>query len=328
MRRREFSTLLGAAVTASTVWPFAARAQQKATPVIGYLGVGAPGTSASNVAALRQGLSETGYVEGQNLTIEYRWAEGRYDRLPAFAADLVGRKVDVIVAGAPPAAHAAKNATSTIPIVFTSGDAVGDGLAASLARPGGNLTGVSFLTVDLHPKRFELLSELVPQARVIALLVNPNVPATERVTPAVQEAARPNGVQLLILKASTESEIDAAFAALVQRQAGALVSSSNPFFYYRREQIVALAARHAVPAIYEVREYATAGGLISYGPSFRAAFRQVGIYTGKILKGANPADLPVVQPTTFELVVNLKTAKALGLTIPPSILSRADEVIE
>jgi len=328
MRRREFSTLLGGAATASTVWPFASRAQQKATPVIGYLGVGAPGTSASNVAALRQGLSETGYVEGQNLTIEYRWAEGRYDRLPAFAADLVGRKVDVIVAGAPPAAHAAKNATSTIPIVFTSGDAVGDGLAASLARPGGNLTGVSFLTVDLHPKRFELLSELVPQARVIALLVNPNVPATERVTPAVQEAARPNGVQLLILKASTESEIDAAFAALVQRQAGALVSSSNPFFYYRREQIVALAARHAVPAIYEVREYATAGGLISYGPSFRAAFRQVGIYTGKILKGANPADLPVVQPTTFELVVNLKTAKALGLTIPPSILSRADEVIE
>jgi putative ABC transport system substrate-binding protein len=325
MRRRDFITVVAGAAAG---WPFAARAQQKATPVIGYLGVGAPGTSASNVAALRQGLSETGYVEGQNLTIEYRWAEGRYDRLPAFAADLVGRKVDVIVAGAPPAAHAAKNATSTIPIVFTSGDAVGDGLAASLARPGGNLTGVSFLTVDLHPKRFELLSELVPQARVIALLVNPNVPATERVTPAVQEAARPNGVQLLILKASTESEIDAAFAALVQRQAGALVSSSNPFFYYRREQIVALAARHAVPAIYEVREYATAGGLISYGPSFRAAFRQVGIYTGKILKGANPADLPVVQPTTFELVVNLKTAKALGLTIPPSILSRADEVIE
>jgi putative ABC transport system substrate-binding protein len=325
MRRRDFITVVAGAAAG---WPFAARAQQKATPVIGYLGVGAPGTSASNVAALRQGLSETGYVEGQNLTIEYRWAEGRYDRLPALAADLVGRKVDVIVAGAPPAAHAAKNATSTIPIVFTSGDAVGDGLAASLARPGGNLTGVSFLTVDLHPKRFELLSELVPQARVIALLVNPNVPATERVTPAVQEAARPNGVQLLILKASTESEIDAAFAALVQRQAGALVSSSNPFFYYRREQIVALAARHAVPAIYEVREYATAGGLISYGPSFRAAFRQVGIYTGKILKGANPADLPVVQPTTFELVVNLKTAKALGLTIPPSILSRADEVIE
>jgi putative ABC transport system substrate-binding protein len=327
MRRRDFGNLLGG-MAAFTTWSPPLNAQQKATPVIGYLGVGAPGTSASNVAALRQGLSETGYVEGQNLTIEYRWAEGRYDRLPAFAADLVGRKVDVIVAGAPPAAHAAKNATSTIPIVFTSGDAVGDGLAASLARPGGNLTGVSFLTVDLHPKRFELLSELVPQARVIALLVNPNVPATERVTPAVQEAARPNGVQLLILKASTESEIDAAFAALVQRQAGALVSSSNPFFYYRREQIVALAARHAVPAIYEVREYATAGGLISYGPSFRAAFRQVGIYTGKILKGANPADLPVVQPTTFELVVNLKTAKALGLTIPPSILSRADEVIE
>jgi putative ABC transport system substrate-binding protein len=325
MRRRDFITVVAGAAAG---WPFPLSAQQKAMPVIGYLGTATLSLFAPSVDAFRQGLSETGYVEGQNLTIEYRWAEGRLDRLSALVADLVGRKVDVIVAGAPPAAHAAKNATSTIPIVFTSGDAVGDGLAASLARPGGNLTGVSFLTVDLHPKRFELLSELVPQARVIALLVNPNVPATERVTPAVQEAARPNGVQLLILKASTESEIDAAFAALVQRQAGALVSSSNPFFYYRREQIVALAARHAVPAIYEVREYATAGGLISYGPSFRAAFRQVGIYTGKILKGANPADLPVVQPTTFELVVNLKTAKALGLTIPPSILSRADEVIE
>jgi putative ABC transport system substrate-binding protein len=325
MRRRDFITVVAGAAAG---WPFAARAQQKATPVIGYLGVGAPGTSASNVAALRQGLSETGYVEGQNLTIEYRWAEGRYDRLPAFAADLVGRKVDVIVAGAPPAAHAAKNATSTIPIVFTSGDAVGDGLAASLARPGGNLTGVSFLTVDLHPKRFELLSELVPQARVIALLVNPNVPATERVTPAVQEAARPNGVQLLILKASTESEIDAAFAALVQRQAGALVVSSDAFFYSRREQLVALAARHAVPAIYGFREFAAVGGLIGYAASLKAVCRQLGIYAGRILKSEKLADLPVQQPTTFELVVNLKTAEALGLTVPPAILARADEVIE
>ena len=223
------------------------------------------------MAAFRQGLSETGYVEGQNLTIEYRWAEGRFDRLPALAADLVGRKVDVIVAGADPAAHAAKNATSTIPIVFIAGDdPVGQGLVASLARPGGNLTGVSFLIAELNPKRFELLSELVPQAKVIALLVNPNIPATERVMRAVQEAAQAKGVQLHILKASTESEIDAAFASLVQRQAGALVVSSDPFFYSRREQIVALAARHAVPAIYEFREFATAGGLISYGTSLTA----------------------------------------------------------
>jgi putative ABC transport system substrate-binding protein len=329
MRRREFSTLLGGAATASTVSLSRLSAQQKATPVIGFLGNSTPGSTAPSVAALRQGLSETDYVEGQNLTREYVWAEGRYDRLPALAADLVGRKVDVIVASADPAAHAAKNATSTIPIVFISGsDPVGQGLVASLARPGGNLTGVSFLTAELHPKRFELLSELVPQAKVIALLVDPNMSSTERVIRDVQEAARPNGVQLHILKASTESEIDAAFASLVQRQAGALVVSENPFFYYRREQIVALAARRTVPAIYEFRQFATAGGLISYGASITAIYRQVGIYTGRILKGAKPADLPVVQPTTFELVVNLKTAKALGLTIPPSILSRADEVIE
>jgi putative ABC transport system substrate-binding protein len=329
MRRREFSTLLGAAATASTVWLSPLSAQQKATPVIGYLGIATPSVAAPNVAALRQGLSETGYVEGQNLTIEYCWAEGRYDRLPALAANLVGRKVDVIVADGPPAAHAAKNATSTIPIVFVSGrDPVGQGLVASLARPGGNVTGVSILTAELNPKRFELLSELVPRAKAIALLENPNNPSTERVMLAVQEAAQAKGVQLHILKASTESEIEAAFAALVQRQAGALVVSADAFFYSRREQFVALAARHAVPAVYEWREYATVGGLISYGPSLTAAVRQVGIYAGRILKGAKPADLPVVQPTTFELVINLKTAKALGLTIPPSILSRADEVIE
>ena len=282
------------------------------------------------MAAFRQGLSETGYVEGQNVAIEYRWAEGRYDRLPALAADLVGRKVDVIVtSGGDPAALAAKNATSTIPIVFTvGGDPVAAGLVASLARPGGNLTGVSILAVELMPKRLELLSELVPQARVIALLVNPNNPNAERIMRDVQEAARAKGVQLHILKAGTESEIDAAFASLVQLQAGALVVGADPFFNSRREQLVALAARHAVPAIYEWREFAAAGGLISYGASLTAAYRQVGIYAGKILKGAKPADLPVQQPTTFELVVNLKTAKALGLTVPPSILARADEVIE
>jgi putative ABC transport system substrate-binding protein len=329
MRRRDFGSLLGG-MAAFTTWSSPLSAQQMATPVIGYLGIGTFDTGARSAAAVRQGLSETGYVEGQNVAIEYRWAEGSYDRLPALAADLVGRKVDVIVAiGGAPVARAAKNATSTIPIVFDTGlDPVAAGLVASLARPGGNLTGVSFLAAEVHPKRFELLSELVPQANVIALLVDPNVPATERMIRDVQEAAQAKGVQLHILKASTESEIDAAFASLVQRQAGALLVASVPFFYYRREQIVALAARHGVPAIYEWREYATAGGLISYGASNTVVFRQVGIYAGKILKGAKPADLPVVQPTTLELVINMKTAKALGLTIPPSILSRADEVIE
>jgi putative tryptophan/tyrosine transport system substrate-binding protein len=328
MRRREFGTLLGRAATASTVWPFAARAQQKATPVIGYLYGGVAGYSSPDVAAFRRGLDETGYVEGQNVAIEYRWAEGRHDRLPALAADLVGRKVDVIAAiGVPLVAHAAKDATSTIPIVFVSGgDPVGQGLVASLARPGGNLTGIGILVAELNPKRFELLSELVPQAKAIAMLVP--TPTTEPLIRTVQEAARPKGVQFHILKASSESEIDAAFAALVQRPADALLVFSDPFFFNRRAQIVALAARHAVPAIYEFREYATAGGLISYGASLSAASRQGGTYAGKILKGAKPADLPVLQPTTFELVINLKTAKALGLTIPPSILSRADEVIE
>ena len=330
MRRREFNTLLGGAATASTVWPSTLSAQQKATPVIGFLGIGTALTRTPGVdAALRQVLSETGYIEGQNLAIEYRWAEGRLDRLPALAAELVGRKVDVIVAGGDPAAHAAKNATSTIPIVFIAGDdAVGQGLVASFARPGGNLTGVSFLASVMHAKRFELLSELVPQAKVIALLVNRTIPTTERLIRTVQEAARPTGVQFDILKASTESEIDVAFATLVQQPADALLVFPDPFFTSRREQLVALAARHAVPAIYEFRQFATAGGLISYGASLTAIYRQVGIYVGRILKGAKPADLPVVQPTTFELVINLKTAKALGLAIPPSILARADEVIE
>jgi putative tryptophan/tyrosine transport system substrate-binding protein len=323
--RRKLLLLLGGAMTA----PRTVRAQQKATAVIGLLG--SIGPIAPQVAAFRQGLSEAGYIEGQNLAIEYRWAEGHYDRLPALAADLVSRKVDLIVAtGGDVSALAAKSATSTIPIVFTAigRDPVGLGLIASLARPGGNVTGFSGLTIELNPKRVELLSELVPQARVIALLVNPNNPTTERVVRDVQEAAGAKGAQLQVLKAGSESEIDAAFASLVQLHAAALVVAGDSFFTSRRDQLTALAARHAVSAIYNSREFAVAGGLISYGTSLTGIWRQTGIYAGRILKGEKPADLPVQQPTTFELVVNLNTAKALGLTVPPSILARADEVIE
>jgi putative ABC transport system substrate-binding protein len=327
LRRRDFIILLAGAMGG---WPSAARAQQKAMPVIGFLAAGgAPDPSSPGPTAFRQGLSETGYVEGQNVAIEYRGAEGRYDRLPALAADLVGRKVDLIVASADTGIAAAKGATSTIPIVFFGGgDLVAAGLVASLARPGGNLTGVSSMNVELMPKRLELLSELVPQARVIALLVYPNNPSAEGIIGEMQEATRAKTVQLLVLKAGTESEIDAAFVTLVQRQAGGLAIGADPFFFTRREQLVALAARHAVPAIYDVREFAAAGGLASYGASLTAANPQLGIYAGRILRGAKPADLPVQQPTTFDLVVNLKTANALGLTVPPSILVRADEVIE
>jgi ABC-type uncharacterized transport system substrate-binding protein len=324
MKRRELILLLGGVMTSAR----ALRAQQKPMPVIGYLGLGSPDTSAPFVAAIRQGLSETGYVEGQNLAMEYRWAEGRYDRLPALAADLVGRNIDVIVTSGG-GIQAAKSATATIPIVFFGGrDLVATGLVTSLARPGGNLTGISIMAPELNPKRLDLLSELVPQAGVIAVLVNPNIAAVEPMVRDLQETARARGVQLVVLNAGGESEIDAAFATLVQRQAGALLISSESFFYSRREQLAALASRYAVPAMYEAREFAVAGGLISYGPSFMAAFRQVGIYLGRILKGAKPADLPILQPTTFELVINLNTAKALGLTIPQSILGRADEVIE
>jgi putative ABC transport system substrate-binding protein len=307
--------LLGGMLTAAR----ALRAQQKAMPVIGYLATSSPNPNSPNVVAFRQGLSETDWVEGQNVAIEYRGAEGHYDRLPALAADLVRRKVDVIAtAGA--GALAAKNVTSTIPIVSFLGDPVATGLYTSLARPGGNLTGVSPLLAELMPKRLELLSELVPQAVVIALLANPNNPNTERMISDVQEAARAKGVQLPILKAGSDSEIDAAFASLVQWHVGALLVAADPFLNDRREQLVALAARHAVPTSYEWRESVAAGGLVSYGPSRTGLARQVGVYVGKILNGTQPADLPVQQPTTFELVVNLKTAKALGLTVPPSIL--------
>jgi putative tryptophan/tyrosine transport system substrate-binding protein len=325
MRRRELMLLMGGAITA----PRTLCAQQKAMPVIGFLGSTSPGPYAPFVAAFRQGLSETGYVEGQNLAVEYRWAEGHYDRLPALAAGLVGRKVDLIAAsGGPSAALAAKSATSTIPIVFVSSDPVESGLVASFARPGGNLTGVSTMFAELTPKRLELLSELVPQAKVIALLVNPNNPNAERIVGDVREAAREKGLQLHVLKAGSESEIDIAFAALAQLHAGALLVSNDAFLGSRRDQLVVLASRDAVPAISEAREFAAAGGLISYGPSLSASYRQLGIYAGKILNGAKPADLPVEQPTRFELVINFKTAQALGLAIPSSILMRADEVIE
>jgi putative ABC transport system substrate-binding protein len=309
--------------------PLAARAQQKAMPVIGYLASSSPGPSAPNVAAFRQGLSETGYVEGRDVAIEYRWAEGRCDQLLALATDLVGRKVDVVVAsGSTTPALAAKSATSTIPIVFTGvSDPVKRGLVASLARPGGNITGFTIFFVELTAKRLELLCELVPRARVIALLVNPNGPEdTEPTIRVAQEAARAKGLQLPIMK--PESEIAAAFFSLVNLHADALVIDDDPFFGSGRKQLVALASRHAIPAIYWRREFAAEGGLISYGPSLAGNYRQAGIYAGRILKGAKPTDLPVQQPATFELVVNMKTAKALGLKIPQSILGRADEVIE
>jgi putative ABC transport system substrate-binding protein len=326
MTRRELVLLLAGAMTA----PRPLRAQQRAMPVIGFLGSGLPGTAAPNVAAFRQGVSETGYVEGQSVAIEYRWAEGRYDRLPALAADLVGRKVDLIVAsGSLLCALAAKSATSTIPIVFPAiSDPVAAGLVASLARPGGNLTGFSPFQFELMPKRLELLTELVPQARVIALLANPNDPRTEGLIRDMQEAARAKGVHLPILAAAAEDDIDAAFATLTQLRAGALVVAADPLFSSRREQLLALASRHAIPAIYPWRELVAAGDARSIADQAAGLVRQAGIYAGRILNGAKPADLPVQQPTTFELVINLKTANALGLTVPPSILARADEVIE
>jgi putative tryptophan/tyrosine transport system substrate-binding protein len=308
----------------------ALRAQQKAMPVIGFLGVTSPGPFAPFVAAFLGGLSETGYVEGQNVAIEHHWAEGRYDQLPASAADLVGRKVDVIAtSGGTSAAPAVKNATVTIPVVFETGvDPVETGLVASFARPGGNLTGVAILTAELNPKRLDLLSELVPDARVIALLVNPNNSLTERIIRDMQEAARAREVQLGILKAGTEGEFEPAFASLAQLHAGALLVGNDAFFFDRRDHLLALAARNGVPAMYEWREFAAAGGLASYGTSFAGMYRRLGAYVGRILAGAKPADLPVEQPTTFELVINLETAKTLGLTIPPSILASADEVLE
>ena len=329
MQRRTFLVGSAAILAARSCFRDVVANQPTRLPVIGFLSSTSLGPFAPYVAAFHRGLNETGYVEGQNLAVEYRWAEGQYDRLPALAADLVGRKVDVIATGSMPAALAAKEATSTIPVVFETGiDPVEAGLVASFARPGGNLTGVCMLTAALMPKRIELLSELVPQATIIGLLVNPTHSTAAQMIGDVQKAARAKGLQLTVLNASTESEIDTAFTELVRLHAGALAILPDPFFVNRREQLLALASHHAVPTIYPLREFVASGGLISYAASITAAFHLLGTYAGRVLKGEKPADLPVQQPTTFELVVNLNAAKALGITVPPSILARADEVIE
>jgi putative ABC transport system substrate-binding protein len=325
MKRRDFITLLGGAIVAL---PSAARAQQPTMPVIGFLNSRAPGDNPAILAAFLRGLKEAGYVEGQNVTVEYRWADGQYDRLPGLAADLVGRQVAVIISNGP-SARIAKAATSTIPIVFAVGfDPVTFGLVTSLNRPDGNLTGVSILDVEIGPKRLELMHELIPNEAVMALLVNPTTPAAETIVRAVQAAARDHGLKLHVLHATADRDFDAVFATVAQLRAGALVIGGDPFFTSRSKQLGELTVTHKVPAIYEFREFAAAGGLISYGTSLGDGYRQVGLYTGRILKGEKVSDLPVQQATKVEMILNLKTAKALGLNIPNTLIGRADEVIE
>jgi ABC-type uncharacterized transport system substrate-binding protein len=326
MRRREFITLLG---SAAATWPLAVWAQQPAMPVVGFLHYGSPDKLGHLATAVRQGLKEAGFVEGQNVAIEYRWAEGHYDRLPALAADLVGRKVTVIMAGGNFSAQVAKKATATIPIVFTSGaDAVKSGLVASLSRPGGNLTGVSFIAAEIANKRLQLMRELLPRASSVAMIVNPNFSGAETEFAEVEAAGRITGFQIERLAASRPSDLDAAFATIGQERIDAVVVGTDGFFIDRRNQIAALATRYKIAGIYSFSAYPAAGGLMSYGPSIADEYRQAGVYAGRILKGDKPADLPVIQPTKFELVINLKAAKAMGLKIPDRLLITADEVIE
>jgi putative tryptophan/tyrosine transport system substrate-binding protein len=326
MRRRELITLIGSAVA----WPLAARAQQPMMPVIGFLNTTSPGPLAPLLAAFHQALNNAGHVEGRNVAIEYRWAEGQYDRLPALAADLVRRNVAVIAAtGGTVAGQAAKATTSTIPVLFIAGfDPVHEGLVASINRPGGNATGVAVYTAELGKKRLELLREVVPGVAKISMLVNPHSISTGIETKDLKEATRASGLQLLVLEARADSDLEKAFAEAANQGAGALFVSADSFFTSRRNQIVALAARHALPASYPWPQYAQVGGLMSYGSSLIWAYQQIGLYASRILKGTKPNDLPVQQPTSFKLVINLKTAKALGLEVPPMLLARADEVIE
>jgi putative tryptophan/tyrosine transport system substrate-binding protein len=326
LRRRDFINLVGGAAAA---WPLAAHAQQAATPVVGYVSGSSAAERAPLLTAFRKGLGEVGYTEGRNVMLEYRFAEGKYDQIPGLVMDLVRRPVAVIFAGDAPSALASKAATATIPIVFNSGgDVVQIGLVGNLRRPDGNITGVNLIAGPLPAKQFEILHEVAPKAKTIALLINPENANALRDSTTVQEAARSLGVRVVVLRSSTKTSFENIFSSLAQEKAGALLVNADVFFTSERDYLVAMSARHGIPAIYAWREFSAAGGLISYGPSLADGYHQCGLYVGKILNGAKPSELPVIQPIKFELVINLKTAKALGLTVPPTLIARADEVIE